>query len=314
MNILIKPINLSKPQKDSLARKVSFSVDCDSLAHYINFASPGTKVENDRYSYLVMCRNILDIFKKYNVKATFFCIADQLEDPAVLDIFREIVNSGHEIGNHTFSHPEIDTLSEADHLNNIRLGHEKIKTLLNVTPVGYRAPAYFITEGALREIAGLGYLYDSSLCYSKITSSMIRLLEIISSGFRPKKQSPLLRRFKGKGPYEIEFSDRQKLLEWPIPNIGGLAYYGTLHCCVPRSVFLMQTFMLNFFKRYIHYAFHPIEVITDECREEFPWINKIPFSGRDDLSEWLEYRVKKLTATREVVTLKELSKAHIGFY
>jgi peptidoglycan/xylan/chitin deacetylase (PgdA/CDA1 family)/spore germination protein YaaH len=52
---------------------------------------------------------ILDILKKYNAKATFFVIganANQLPDILIRE-----VQEGHEIGNHTYTHPNITTIS-----------------------------------------------------------------------------------------------------------------------------------------------------------------------------------------------------------
>lgn len=46
--------------------------------------------------------DILDLLKKHQVKATFFCIGKQIETHP--EIFKRIVEEGHQIGNHTFSH------------------------------------------------------------------------------------------------------------------------------------------------------------------------------------------------------------------
>lgn len=45
---------------------------------------------------------ILDILDKYNAKAAFFCIGQNIEKHP--EIFREIIKRGHIVGNHTFSH------------------------------------------------------------------------------------------------------------------------------------------------------------------------------------------------------------------
>jgi peptidoglycan/xylan/chitin deacetylase (PgdA/CDA1 family) len=45
---------------------------------------------------------ILDILKKYNVKATFFVIGDNTEFGK--EMYKRIVSEGHSIGNHTYSH------------------------------------------------------------------------------------------------------------------------------------------------------------------------------------------------------------------
>jgi len=44
--------------------------------------------------------SMLDVLDKYNIKATFFLCAQNKN----LDIYRKIVDSGHAIGNHTYSH------------------------------------------------------------------------------------------------------------------------------------------------------------------------------------------------------------------
>ncbi len=48
---------------------------------------------------------ILDILDKYNVKATFFTIGENVE--MYPDIVYDIVSRGHEVGNHTYTHPHI---------------------------------------------------------------------------------------------------------------------------------------------------------------------------------------------------------------
>jgi cellulose synthase/poly-beta-1,6-N-acetylglucosamine synthase-like glycosyltransferase/peptidoglycan/xylan/chitin deacetylase (PgdA/CDA1 family)/spore germination protein YaaH len=48
---------------------------------------------------------ILDILKRENVAATFFIIGKNGQ--AYPDLMRRIVNDGHEIGNHTFTHPNV---------------------------------------------------------------------------------------------------------------------------------------------------------------------------------------------------------------
>lgn len=56
---------------------------------------------------------ILDILKKKNVKATFFIIGANAEaHPALL---QRVIDEGHEVGNHTFTHPNLaETAPEAD--------------------------------------------------------------------------------------------------------------------------------------------------------------------------------------------------------
>ncbi|WP_037319012.1 polysaccharide deacetylase family protein [Salegentibacter sp. Hel_I_6] len=45
---------------------------------------------------------VLEQLEGYNAKATFFCIGENIQKNP--DIFQEIINRGHSIGNHTFNH------------------------------------------------------------------------------------------------------------------------------------------------------------------------------------------------------------------
>ncbi len=45
---------------------------------------------------------VLQLLSKYNAKATFFLIGNQVEENS--EIIKEIINQGHTIGNHTFVH------------------------------------------------------------------------------------------------------------------------------------------------------------------------------------------------------------------
>lgn len=45
---------------------------------------------------------VLNILKQYNAKATFFCIGDNVSKYP--DIFEQVKNDGHAIGNHTYNH------------------------------------------------------------------------------------------------------------------------------------------------------------------------------------------------------------------
>ena len=62
---------------------------------------------NDPYTL-----QLLDVLSKYNVKATFFLIGKYVDLRP--DIVRDIVAAGHEIGNHTYTHPNLIFKSQAD--------------------------------------------------------------------------------------------------------------------------------------------------------------------------------------------------------
>jgi cellulose synthase/poly-beta-1,6-N-acetylglucosamine synthase-like glycosyltransferase/peptidoglycan/xylan/chitin deacetylase (PgdA/CDA1 family)/spore germination protein YaaH len=83
---------------------------------------------------------ILDVLRKYNAKATFFIIGQ--EGNLYPGILRREIKEGHDIGNHTFTHPNLEKISPrralieinaTEHLLESKLGR---KTLLFRPPYG----------------------------------------------------------------------------------------------------------------------------------------------------------------------------------
>ena len=68
----------------------------------------------------------LDVLKQYNAKATFFCIGNNIEK--YHEIFQDILNAGHAIGNHTQNHIKGWQTKAKDYLKNIAEAEEVIKT------------------------------------------------------------------------------------------------------------------------------------------------------------------------------------------
>jgi peptidoglycan-N-acetylglucosamine deacetylase len=68
---------------------------------------------------------VLNTLKSFNAKATFFCIGKNIE--AHTDIFQNIINDGHAIGNHTYNHVKGWKTSAEDYVANV-LKAEQVMT------------------------------------------------------------------------------------------------------------------------------------------------------------------------------------------
>lgn len=55
---------------------------------------------------------ILDSLKKHNVKATFFLVGNYIETSP--ELVKRMVEEGHTIGNHTYSHPDMSKISDEE--------------------------------------------------------------------------------------------------------------------------------------------------------------------------------------------------------
>lgn len=83
---------------------------------------------------------ILDILKKENVQATFFIIGKNGQ--AHPELVRRIVNEGHEIGNHTFTHPNLGEIPDALVDLELNATQRLIESLTGHSTVLFRPP-YF---------------------------------------------------------------------------------------------------------------------------------------------------------------------------
>lgn len=69
---------------------------------------------------------VLNTLKNYNAKATFFCIGNNIEKHP--DIFQNILEAGHTIGNHTHNHIKGWKTKANDYLDNIAKAEILIKS------------------------------------------------------------------------------------------------------------------------------------------------------------------------------------------
>jgi cellulose synthase/poly-beta-1,6-N-acetylglucosamine synthase-like glycosyltransferase/peptidoglycan/xylan/chitin deacetylase (PgdA/CDA1 family) len=81
---------------------------------------------------------ILDILKQKNVKAAFFLIG--AEGAQHVGVMQRILREGHEIGNHTYSHPDISEISPRQLDLEINLTVRLFESKLGVQPLYFRPP------------------------------------------------------------------------------------------------------------------------------------------------------------------------------
>lgn len=81
---------------------------------------------------------ILEVLEKNNVKLTFFMVGDWVEKYP--EETKKIYNAGHEIGNHSFSHPHVNNLSAQENENEILKCSKLVEALTGQGTKLYRAP------------------------------------------------------------------------------------------------------------------------------------------------------------------------------
>lgn len=85
---------------------------------------------------------VLDVLDKYDIKATFFCVGDNVRKHP--DIYKMVLDRGHRVGNHTFNHIQGIKKFSKKYLDNTRLASEYIESDLFRPPHGHmRVFQYF---------------------------------------------------------------------------------------------------------------------------------------------------------------------------
>jgi peptidoglycan/xylan/chitin deacetylase (PgdA/CDA1 family) len=77
---------------------------------------------------------VLNILKKHGAKATFFCIGDNVRKHP--DVFEQVKNEGHAIGNHTFNHLKGWKTEDKTYLDNFLQTDKLLDTKLFRPPYG----------------------------------------------------------------------------------------------------------------------------------------------------------------------------------
>ncbi len=122
---------------------------------------------------------VLSLLKEFNAKATFFCIGKNAE--AFPDIFNEIIEQGHSVGNHSYSHRNGWKSANKIYIDDVKKAAQFVKSKLFRPPYGKVSPLQWL---ALRK----EYKIIAWTCLSKdyeVKESAKKILNRIIKATRP---------------------------------------------------------------------------------------------------------------------------------
>ncbi|MDQ0219854.1 polysaccharide deacetylase [Peribacillus cavernae] len=151
------------PNGAKCAVAITFDMDTDSILHLAHPDTADTKVATLswlKYDQIAVPR-ILDMYKSFNLKQTFFVPAWCIERyPETVEL---ILKDGHEIAHHGYLHEHPNELTQEDELYWFQKSTEVLERFTGKRPRGWRAPSYKFSKYSADILAQEEFLYDSSL-------------------------------------------------------------------------------------------------------------------------------------------------------
>lgn len=269
----------------------SVSFDLDSWWALLDIVGHEAPKKND-FVIKESIPRILRLLRKYRMKATFFCIGPDVKNFTLL--YKEIVQEGHEIANHTYSHfHHLKDKPKKVIEQEIKKCHEIIQDKLGVTPVGFRAPNYSLSEEILKILQRMSYMYDSSVC----------------PAFYPQI-FPLKWVFAPKAPYNPSLKDltkvgSAKIMEIPLAvSPVKLPLVGTSVSMLGKWWLLANAPFLDF----ININFHARDAVP-----KLPYVNGVPkvvYANHEQVLNKLDFSLWYLSKKTQPILLRDAASLY----
>jgi peptidoglycan-N-acetylglucosamine deacetylase len=153
-------------------RICAISIDLDPIPCYYRIHGLGAPPEDLRWLILRRCvPRFAEILARHGIAATFFVVGEDVDEGALgaeargsRAMLSELVAAGHELGNHSYSHPyDLAKRPQSEIVEEIGRAHALLSEVAGASITGFRAPGYDVSAEMLDELARLGYRYDSSI-------------------------------------------------------------------------------------------------------------------------------------------------------
>lgn len=150
--------------------QASINIDLDTLAEDVDDETRTIQSDALRaITYRRVLPRFLELLHRYAVPATFFVIGRDIDGNE--ETIRSIANDGHELANHTMTHPkQLVRLSDAAMTSEIEECGRRLARIAGRPTVGFRAPGYTISPRVTATLRRMGYSYDASLNPSLVYS------------------------------------------------------------------------------------------------------------------------------------------------
>lgn len=150
----------------TIARPKLGNVDYGNGGLYV-CTEPGTVAITYDDGPYIYTDYVLDLFKKYNMKATFFITGINNGKGAIDDastqwpaVIAKMYAAGHQIASHTWSHQDLSAITQEQRINQMVHNEMAIRNIIQKFPTYMRPPYSSCDEpsGCWKDMQNLGYV------------------------------------------------------------------------------------------------------------------------------------------------------------
>ncbi|WP_440115336.1 polysaccharide deacetylase family protein [Paenibacillus sp. QZ-Y1] len=126
-----------------------------SLIEQVSVREKAVAFTFDDGPHPVYTHQVLEIFRRAGGRATFFMIGKEME--AYPEIVAEVHREGHEIANHTYTHPDLTKLMLEQAGEELRRAEDLIREVTGKPAKCFRPPYFGVNDDILSMAAERGY-------------------------------------------------------------------------------------------------------------------------------------------------------------
>ncbi len=204
---------------------------------------------------------LLDLYAKYDVKATFFFIADFAEQYP--DIVRMVQPYGHEVACHGLTHEHdkaFDVLTLEEQIDHLSRAKKILEDIAGEEVVSFRAPALRVNEFTPRALEETGFKIDSSVAPQRFDMFMTLGAKNKMSWFRAPRIS------YHTSQTNLARQGNASITEVPVSSFV-LPYIGTMMRISPMLNRITRYFLYRETRngvKAVNFLIHPNELIEED--------------------------------------------------
>ena len=210
---------------------------------------------------------LLELYDKYEVKATFFVLGQLAELKP--NIVKQIVEHCQEVGSHGYQHDyrrAFDVMTLDEQIADLRRSKDILEQIGGKEVVSFRAPALRINQDTPMALREVGFRFDSSVAPQRMDAFM-------SHGVNKKQWLKAPRAIYETAIDNLARRGDSGILEVPVSSFG-VPYIGTVMRVTPnvltpliRNILYWESKQKN---TPITFLFHPSEAVPEKKQEYSP--------------------------------------------